>query len=200
VTGGHRRWPALLAVLSVALLPGCVRVNLLSSELVACEEGDDGMPSNGVVLMAQAVPTATWVPCLDTMPLGWHLSDMDVDRDTARFWLDSDRDGVRAIEVRLTESCTTDSATEIPSDREGMRRLEQVTQVSPRFVGRRYYVFDGGCITVLFTLRGENRAEPLAVATQGLGAVSRNDLRLLVREVSDDRLQLDPPAAGDGDP
>jgi hypothetical protein len=200
VTGGRRRWPALLAVLSVALLPGCVRVNLLSSELVACEEGDDGMPSNGVVLMAQAVPTATWVPCLDTMPLGWHLSDMDVDRDTARFWLDSDRDGVRAIEVRLTESCTTDSATEIPSDREGMRRLEQVTQVSPRFVGRRYYVFDGGCITVLFTLRGENRAEPLAVATQGLGAVSRNDLRLLVREVSDDRLQLDPPAAGDGDP
>jgi hypothetical protein len=195
----RRRAAALLvAAVSVAALSGCVQVGALSSDLVACKEGDDGAPSNGVVLMAQSVRSASWVPCLETMPLGWHFSEMDVDKDSARFWLDSDRDGMHAIEVRLTESCDTEGATEIPSDRDGMRRLERVTQVSPKFVGRRFYTFEGGCISVLFTLSGENRAEPLAVATQGLGAVPRDALRALVHQESDGRLELDAPASGDG--
>ncbi|TQN41166.1 hypothetical protein FHU33_0526 [Blastococcus colisei] len=194
----RRSLPVLLASLGVLLLPGCVQLGTLSTELVACKEGDDGMPSNGVVLMAQSVPSASWVPCLEGMPLGWHFSDMDVDRGSARFWLDSDRDGTHAIEVRLTESCDTEGATEIPSDRPEMRRLERVTQVSPQYVGRRYYLFEGGCITVLFTLFGENRGEPLAVATQGLGAVPRDELRALVHEKSGGRLYLDPPATRDG--
>ncbi|WP_324274594.1 hypothetical protein [Blastococcus brunescens] len=66
----------------------------------------------------------------------------------------------------------------------------------PLYVGRRYYLFEGGCITVVFRLSGENRGEPLAVATQGLGAVPRDELRALVHEKSGGRLHLDPP--GDG--
>lgn len=193
-----RSLAVLLASLGVLLLPGCVQIGTLSSGLVACTEGDEGTPSNGVVLMAQSVPSATWVPCLEGMPLGWHFSDMDVDRGSARFWLDSDRDGVHAIEVRLTESCFTEGATEIPSDRPEMRRLERVTQVSPQYVGRRYYLFEGGCITVVFTLAGENIGEPLAVATQGLGAVTRAELETLVHEKSSGRLHLDPPDAAEG--
>jgi len=194
------RWASVLPVLAALLvLPGCIQVGgTLSGDLVACKEGDDGTPSNGVVLMAQAVPTASWVPCLEGMPLGWHFSDMDVDRGSARFWLDSDRDGLRAIEIRLTESCSTSRATEIPSDRPEMRRLERVSQVTPMYIGRRYYLFDGGCITVVFRLSGENRGEPLAVATQGLGAVPRDDLRAMVHEDSDGRLDLDPPTTGEG--
>jgi hypothetical protein len=38
----------------------------------------------------------------------------------------------------------------------------------------------------------------LAVATQGLGAVPRDDLRAMVHEDSDGRLQLDPPSTGEG--
>jgi hypothetical protein len=188
-----RRWPALLAVLlGPVLLTGCVRVASLGSDLVACKEGDEGTPANGVVLMAQSVPTASWIPCLEGMPLGWHFADMEADSDSAAFWLDSDRHGLRSIEVQLTETCDTTGATEIPSDRLDMRRMEQVTQVSPLFVGRRYYLFEGGCITVLFKISGKDRSEPLAVATQGLGTVPRDDLRELVREESDGRLELDP--------
>jgi len=196
----RRRWGAvLLALAALLVLPGCVRIGgTLSGDLVACKEGDDGTPSNGVVLMAQAVPSASWVPCLEGMPLGWHFSAMDVDRGSARFWLDSDRDGLHAIEVRLTRSCSTSGATEIPSDRPEMRRLERVSQVTPMYVGRRYYLFEGGCITVLFRLSGENRGEPFAVATQGLGAVARDDLRAMVHEDSGGRLALDPPADEEG--
>ena len=193
---GRGRWAALLLALAALLvLPGCVRVGgTLSGDLVACKEGDDGTPSNGVVLMAQSVPSTSWIPCLEGMPLGWHFAGMDVDSGTGRFWLDSDRDGMRAIEIRLTESCATSGATEIPSDRPEMRRLERVTQVTPMYVGRRYYLFDGGCITVVFSITGNDSSEPLAVATQGMGVVSRAELRDLVRDESEGRLELDPGA------
>jgi hypothetical protein len=167
-------------------------VATLGSDLVACRDGDDGTPANGVVLMAQSVPSATWVPCLEGMPLGWHFADMEADSDSAAFWLDSDRHGTHAIEVRLTATCDTTGASEIASDRPEMRRFERVTQVTPLFVGRRFYLFEGGCITVLFAIAGADRSEPLGVATQGLGAVRRDELRELVREASDGRLELDP--------
>ena len=57
------------------------------------------------------------------MPLGWHFADLEAENGSARFWLDSDRFGARAIEVQLTPSCSTEGATEIPSDRDRMRRL-----------------------------------------------------------------------------
>jgi len=185
--------------LGVLVLSGCMTVNLGSDEL-ACGVGDDGEPANGVVLMAQAVRSSSLVPCLDTVPLGWHLSDVEVRDGFGRFWLDSDRDGVRAIEVTLTASCDPRRATEIPSDRAEVRRLEQVTQVSPAYVGTRYYVFDGGCLTIRFQLAGHDRAEPLAVATQGIDLLARTDVEAHVHEESGRRLELDPTAPGDGAP
>jgi hypothetical protein len=177
------------------LLGGCLTVSF-GSEAVACAEGDDGEPTNGVILMAQSVPSASFVPCLEGMPVGWHFSALDARSDSARFWLDSDRYGMHAIEVRLTADCDTSGATEIPSERPDMRRMEQVASVSPQFVGRRYYLFDGGCITVVFDIAGSDSSEPLAVATQGLGVVSRSELQDLVREESGGRLELDPPEGG----
>ena len=53
----RRRWASvLLALAALLVLPGCVRIgDTLSGDQVACKEGDDGTPSNGIVLMAQAV-------------------------------------------------------------------------------------------------------------------------------------------------
>lgn len=182
----------VLAALALLLLPGCVRPVLLDSEVLACREGDEGTPANGVVLLAQSVPSAAWVPCLETIPLGWDVSGLEVTDEDARFWLDSDRDGPRAVEIRLDEGCDTTGATRIPSDREAMQRWERVTEVFPRYVGTRSYVFDGGCISVLFRLAGENRAEPLGFATQGIGAVPRDAVRAAVHEQTDGRLELGP--------
>ena len=184
----------LMAATSGVLLSGCVQVGSWGDETVACAQGDDGTPTNGVVLMAQSVPSASFVPCVESMPVGWHFAGLDARDDSARFWLDSDRHGVRAIEVVLDETCDTAGATEIASDRPDLRRLERVTQISPGFTGSRYYVFDGGCITVVFTLTGTDSSEPLAVASQSLGVVTRDVLRDLVREESGGRLELDPGA------
>jgi hypothetical protein len=184
---------ALPLVVVAAALSGCVQVALGSDEL-ACRSGDEGEPARGVILMAQAVDSAAYVPCLDTVPLGWHLSDVEVRDGSGRFWLDSDRDGVRAIEVVLTATCDVRRATEIPSDRERIRRFEQVTRISPDYSGTRFYVFDGGCLTAHFRLAGHDRAEPLAVATEAVDLVARADVEEQVREESGGRLELDPPA------
>ncbi len=182
------------------MLVGCVQPGSVGSDELACVVGDDGEPANGVVLMAQAVPTASWLPCLDAVPLGWHLSEVRIRDGSGRFFLDGDRDGIHAIEVRLTSSCDTRGATEIPSDRAGVRRLEKVVALSPEYVGTRFYVFDGGCLSVHFRLAGEDRAEPLAVATEGIDLVGRAGVEAQVHEETGGRLQLDPAAAEGGGP
>ena len=188
---------APLLVLLVGLgLSGCSSDTAATTEQPTCA---DGTAAHGVILMAQSVPTATWVPCLRTaLPLGWNFQHLDARNDVSVFSLNSDRDGPEAIKVRLEKSCNTSGTTEIPSDREGMQRLERVTMTTPHFEGKRYYRFDGGCITFVFNLTGsaENRGEALALATQAVGAVSRANLIAQVHDDSNGRLSLDP--AGNG--
>ena len=185
----------LLAVLVATGLVGCAGPTTASKELPTCAEGDEGAAANGVILMAQSVRTASWVPCLRAaIPLGWDFEYLDARSGRALFRLSSDRDGQRQeIDVRLEPSCDPTGSTEIRSDREGMQRFERVTMTTPHFEGERYYVFDGGCILFDFRLTADNRGEPLALATQVVGAATRDDLREQVREESDGRLQLDPP-------
>ena len=185
----------VLLLLATGGLAGCASDTTATVEVPTCAEGAE--PTNGVILMAQSVPTASWVPCLRTaLPLGWAFHHLDARNTLARFWLDSDRDGDKAIEVRLSESCDTGGTTEILSDREGMTRFERVTQTTPHYEGKRYYVFEGGCITFTFQLTGDTRGEALALATQSVGVISRADLQAQVQDESNGRLSLDP--AGDG--
>ena len=100
--------------------------------------------------------------------------------------------------MRLEASCDTSGATEIPSDRDGMRRWERVERVSPGYAGERYYVFPGGCLTFVFRLGGDSAGEALALAADAVGTVSRADLRAQVDAESGGRLSLDPPSGGDG--
>lgn len=184
---------AAIAVTTGGLLAGCATGTTLITDPPLCGSGDQGA-GRGVVLMAQSVPSATWIPCIRTaLPLGWGFHHLDARNGTAYFSLDSDRDGSEAIKVHLDASCDTTGATEIPSDRPGLRRLERVQQVSPRFAGERYYVSAGGCITCVFSLAGDNAGEGLALASQVVGVVTRAALQVQVREESGGRLSLDAP-------
>ena len=183
-----------IPLIAVAVgLTGCASDTTATTEMPTCPA--EGEAANGVILMAQSVPTATWLPCMRmSPPLGWDFHHLDARDGIAKFFLNSDRDGQQAIEVRVEESCDTAGATEINSDREGLRRLERVTRTTPNYLGERYYVFEGGCITFVFRLSGESRGEPLALASQIVGVISRDDLRDQVHEESGGRLSLDPPS------
>ena len=182
------------------VVAACSSDTTVSARAPSCSTADKEA-SNSVLLMAQSVPTSSWVPCLRTgVPSGWTFAGLDARNGSSRLTLDSDRDGDGAIEVRLVPSCDTRGATEIPSDREGMRRLERVSEVSPDYVGTRYYVFDGGCLTFDFKLGGDSHGEALALASELVGALPRGDLRTQVTEDSNGRLSLDPAADGGGGP
>jgi hypothetical protein len=189
---------AVLVALLTGGLTGCANGTTTITSPPLCRSGGEGA-GNGVILMAQAVPTASFVPCVQAaMPLGWSFHHMIARNGVALFWLDSDRDGIEAIEVRLDAICDSSGATEIPSDRDGMRRLERVRRVNPTYAGDRYYLFPGGCLTFVFRLHGDNPGEALALASQVVGTVRRSDLDAQVREESKGRLSLDPAAEEDG--
>jgi hypothetical protein len=189
-----KRWPLLGAL--VLALSGCANVSVGVFEedrSPACEfEGRPGTPV--VVLEAQAVPTATLLPCVEPLPAGWRVSDVFIRNGQARFALDSDRAGQRAVTVVLERFCNIPDVTRVPSDEPGTRRFEEIGPVRPGagFSGTRFYLFPGGCVTYRFRFQGEERAASLGAATLGLSFVSRDAVRTFVRASTDDRAELDP--------
>lgn len=109
-------------------------------------------PGGRLALLAQAVPTASLVPCVDEMPVGWSFSALDVDRGRGRFWLDSDRAGLRAVEVELVAACDVSGATSVGAEDEGAARHQRLRSLSPRFAGTTYDVFAGGCVVYRYQL------------------------------------------------
>jgi hypothetical protein len=147
---------------------------------------------NTVVLMAQAVPTASLLPCVRGLPVGLSLAGVNVSDGNAELWFDSDREGSRALTIELTRSCTMGPATRIPSTRAEIQRFETVTRVTNGYGGQRYFVYEGGCTTYTFNLRGEGRAQPLAALTAAFDFVDRDEVAQQVEEWSDGKLRLDP--------
>ena len=111
-----------------------------------------------LVLAAQSVPTASLLPCIQLLPAGWQYGPVDVRSGRSRFSLDSDRAGMKAVEVDLVKRCDTRGATEIPTDEPGTRRYERIESISPGFAATRYYLFTGGCVTYRFRFEKEGRA------------------------------------------
>jgi hypothetical protein len=185
-----------LAVCLVAVLAACGPVRPLDKDFPpACtQRGLAG--SYAVVLIAQAVPSATLLPCIrEPLPPGWEYSGQDVRSGVARFWLTSDRAGDRAVEVVLTPACEVGGATLIsPSDQSGTRRFERVDEVRTGYRGARMYTFDGGCITYVFNFDGPARGTPQAEVTLALDFVARGNVAATLGRVSRGRLRLDPPA------
>jgi len=145
----------------------------------------------GMVLIAQSVPSARWLPCVRQVPVGWGFASFVPRKGRTDMSFDSDRDGNGALEVVLQATCDVTGSSEVPSEHPEMRRYERVTRVTTGFGGERYYVFTGGCVTYRFNLRGTTRAEPVAVMSEALGFISRNTVARRVRETTDGRLELD---------
>jgi tRNA A-37 threonylcarbamoyl transferase component Bud32 len=131
------------------------------------------------ILMAQAVPTATAIPCVETLPAGWELGEVRIERGRGRFWLDSDVAGRKAVRVDLLprDGCDVDGATPVPSDQVGTERYERPESLPPDLRSTRTYLLDGACITYTFDLdRDASAAAVIADTDAAIGLQPRDEL------------------------
>jgi hypothetical protein len=190
----------LLVALVCLLLAGCVQQGsgggFLEAREPACRY--QGRPGTAVmVLIAQAVPTASQLPCVELLPAGWTVSDVFVRNGRVRFSLDSDRVGVHAVQVVFQQFCTLGTVTRVPSDHPDTRRYQEVISIEPgrRYQGAVHYLFPGGCVTYRLDFRSDEQARPLGEALLALGFVPREALRQTLDDGTGGKLPLDPPAA-----
>jgi hypothetical protein len=185
-----QRWSVKRILLALGLLAGAALFTTQAVSMLtpAHDLPTTGTPSCGtnnlMVLVAQAVPTATAVPCVASLPAGWELGGVHVNHGEARFWLDSDQGGDRAVEATLLppEECSVQSATEVPSDETGTRRYERPERLPPDLETTRYYVFEGGCVTYRFSFEGEASASLMFDADSALAFQRREALVEHVRD------------------
>lgn len=146
-----------------------------------CPNTDDSV----FVLLAQSVPSASELPCVAEFPAGWTFGGSDISSGLARFWLDSDRGGLHAVEVSLSRSCnTTDADEQRPAAGEaGARVLLRIDSLEPSFTGVRFLLFEGGCIG--YTFRFASGASP-TLALEAIEALSLLPRATIVAEVRKD--------------
>jgi hypothetical protein len=137
-----------------------------------------------LLLAAQAVPSASLLPCIQTFPAGWWYGGSDVRSGTARFWLESDRAGFHAVEVELTRSCRTIGALDVTSSTQefGVQEFVRVYDLHP-FTADRYFRFIGGCVTYRYRF-GDDASPTLALEADQ--AVTFGPRPALVQRVADE--------------
>jgi hypothetical protein len=178
--GATRAWGriAVAVVAGGVVVSGCAASHY---QQVSCS----GRSRQSIFLLeAQAVPSATLIPCILPLPGGWSYGGSQVRSGLARFWLDSDRAGTHAAEFRLTPACDVAGATEFPlrPPSAGLRGYEQPTTLQPP-ASVRYFVFTGGCVTERLSFTRHSAPALFDQADQFLGFTPRT---VYVQGVHDD--------------
>jgi hypothetical protein len=149
-----------------------------------------------MILAAQAVPSAAFLPCIAALPSGWTAADPEVASGQASFVLNSGQAGRQSglnlslgpspaaqatVTITLTATCNTTGAQQIPSDQPGRRRFERPPSLVPQYSDVRYSTFPGGCATYQFVLApGASPALATAVET-AVAFIPRSELVSYVR-------------------
>jgi hypothetical protein len=156
------------AVFGIALLvPDTATTGVHLTLVRAATWAPDCGTGHAMILAAQAVPSAAFLPCIAAVPSGWTAAGPEIASGQASFVLDSGSlaggGGVRfvlgqsgqqlqTVTITLTATCDIAGARQIPSGQPGMRRFERPPSQVPGYSGVRYDVFPGGCVTYRFVL------------------------------------------------
>ncbi|HST64497.1 MAG TPA: phosphatase PAP2 family protein [Mycobacteriales bacterium] len=182
---GIQRWSVRrvglgIGVLALVLLAAQFTVGVLTPfRGVDVPDPPACRPQPGTVLVAQAVPAATTLPCVVGLPTGWSSEGAIVRDGEARFSLDAGRAGDPVVAVWLTATCDTSAARPVPTDEAGVQRFEDDGSGSRP---RRFYRFPGGCITYEFSAATRTDRTLLAQADSALAVVGREQVAAYVRD------------------
>jgi tRNA A-37 threonylcarbamoyl transferase component Bud32 len=187
-----------LMLLLVVFVGGLLANNVSNAMALETPLGIDNLACTDLEpmwLQAQAVPSASQVPCVRLLPVGWTLANVAVNDGRSVLTLNHDRAGDAALVVRLTASCNPGAAVEGPSQTAGVRRYQGTESRTGEFTVTWYDQFPGGCATSQLHLTTDPNGEIAAQAPHVLGFTTRAALREALSQRSDGRLQLDPEEA-----
>src|SRR5215212_6302364 len=196
-----QRWSVRRVGLALLVLLGlAVVIPMVVSWSVQTDRVDTSLYSTDVGcsdrealwLMAQAVPTASLVPCVQLRPVGWTLAAVKVQDGRAHISLDTDRAGTAAVVVELTASCDLAGATEVNSERSWTRRYLRVDRSSTVASATRIYTFAGGCVTQRYRGAGSRALRLSDTASTEFGFITREELGQALSQHSGGRLTFDP--------
>ena len=149
-----QRWSVRRVVLIVATLALLLLSGLTGLALLFPSRGTVTTPNCGtgqaMQLMAQAVPSATMLPCVEDLPVGWSVGSAETIRGTATFDVGVDGGSNLPVTVTLTATC--------PAPVEGTDQIP----------------IEGGCVTVVRAL--DDPGVPSFVPERGLSFTPREDL------------------------
>ena len=155
-----RRVTLAAAMLALFAVPAVFGVVLLLPASNPAGTRPIAAPGHTMILAAQAVPSAAFLPCIAALPSGWTAAGAEIASGQASFVLDSGQAGLQAVTITLTATCDIAGAQQIPSDQPGMRRFERPLSLVPAYSDVRYYTFPGGCATYQFVLRARRVPGP----------------------------------------
>jgi tRNA A-37 threonylcarbamoyl transferase component Bud32 len=117
-------------------------------------------------LMAQAVPSAARVPCVDELPLGWHTANSRIINGQGQFTVGIGEGASHPVTVTLTATCPGEST-------------------QPRET-RTSTLIEGGCVTLETTIPDDSTERvPSFEPGGGLSFVERSDLVATVEQEED---------------
>jgi tRNA A-37 threonylcarbamoyl transferase component Bud32/membrane-associated phospholipid phosphatase len=180
-------WAAIVALLVLAALN--TKVIFDNEEAVATSLGVKDVGCGDLEplwLMAQSVPSASLIPCLQLVPVDWTVTEVAVNNGRSVITLDHDRGGRAAMVVRLSAACDLAGATEVTSEQRGATRWYRARD------NTRAYTFPGGCVTQRYRAAGPSAFRLSDTASTEFGFITRQELGQALSQRSGGRLELDP--------
>jgi hypothetical protein len=213
---GVQRWSArrvgLLLLVLLVLLPAAVPMAWVfasasaNPSVGAAVSGGNGSCTQleELWLQAQAVPSASRIPCVQAFPAGIHgalrvrdgeavleFDHASVDISLIAGEWPRARAAAGSVTIRLTATCAVQTTGEGQTVAPGVRRFQIQRPASTAEV---VDVFPGGCVTYRPEADGAS-AVLLDQAQRAVTYRTRDDLRQALRRHSGGRLDLDPAAA-----
>jgi hypothetical protein len=190
-----RRVSLAAAMLAIFAVPTVFGVSLLLPAAAFTGHAPDCGTGHSIILAAQAVPSAAFLPCIAAVPSGWTAAGAQIASGRAAFQLDSGQvaggqvtfqlgsgqAGLQTATVTLTATCDMTGAQQIPSGQPGMSQFERPPSLVPGYSDVRYYVFPGGCVTYRFVFAAG--ASPVLATTvdSAVAFIPRSELVGYVR-------------------
>jgi tRNA A-37 threonylcarbamoyl transferase component Bud32 len=185
-------WAVIVAVLVLlALNPTFIFDNRMAVRTTLGIHSLDCDQPEPLWLQAQAVPSASLVPCVQARVPGWRVADVAVNNGRTVITLDHDRAGSGAAVLRLAAVCDTTGTAEAPSPASGVRRYQRLDRSTGAFRATWYDQFAGGCLTYRLFSTSDTQGSFAAELPRLLGFTSRDALRQALSQRSNGRLRLD---------